>query len=165
MDFRKLFFAHLFGAVLTVVLGTGAFCTYQWYKGSRLVNDFQVPVERIAKDLEGRQVSVSHGQVWPFDKGQALSVSVVSKKQVDHFVVVVADVRATAGVDQPKETKESPKEQPKDKPATPAPPAPPKVPTKVNLSGHLRLTYERFGGDWFLVGVDGLTAKAAAQFD
>jgi hypothetical protein len=111
-----------------------------------LLSSFDLTTEQIVLDLEGRQVAIAHGQAWPLDKGQGLTVSIVSRKQIDNFVVLVVDVRATAGVEQSKSEKG-------------------KIPSKVSLSGYLKLTYEQIGSVWYLIGVDGLTAKATAVFD
>lgn len=144
MDFRNTFLANFLVGILAICFLGG----YQWYGNTYLLRKFNVTNEKMLKDMEGRQVQISHGQIWPFDNGQGMTLSVVHKKQVENFVVVVIDVKAAAVVDQPKDQKDKAK-----------------LPTRVNVAGHLKLTYELFGSDWYLVNVDALTAKASAQFD
>lgn len=144
MDFRKTLFVNL----AAVVFAAAIFGGYQWNNSTSLLRKFNVTNDQMMSDLEGRQVQISHGQMWPFDKGQGLKLSVLHKKQVENFVVVVVNVSAVATVDQPKDLKEKTK-----------------LPNRVTVGGHLKLTYEAFGTDWYLVNVDALTAKATAQFD
>lgn len=123
-----------------------------------IINKFNLSADRIAKDLDGRTVNLMLNQVWPFDASQNISVQIDSKKQIDEFVIVVVDVKALAPVQQAAET---PKEQfstnttSKDVPKTPV-----KLPSKLQLNGKIKLTYELMEGDWYLVGVENLALKA-----
>ncbi len=139
MDWKK-FLAGFLGNFLGLV---AAFLL--WYVTQpNLLSQFDASSDRITKDLVGRQVAISHGQVWPFDNGQNLQASIIAKKQMDNYVIVVIDVRATASVEQPKDQKDQKKEA---------------LPSKISVDGRLRLTYEKTGNEWYLVSVDGLTAK------
>ena len=114
-----------------------------------LVSQFGVANDRIAKDLEGRTAPLPYGQVWPFEPSQGITVTLVSKKQVDDYIVAVVDVKATADVAPPKvEGKE-------DK----APPAGVKS-VKVGVQGLMKLTYERINAEWYIVGVDSVSLRA-----
>lgn len=123
-----------------------------------IVSKFNLSGDRIAKDLDGRTVNLMLNQVWPFDASQNINVQVESKKQIDEFLFVVVEVKALAPVQQAADT---PKEQfstnttSKDVPKTPA-----KLPSKLQLNGKLKLTYELMDGDWYLVGLENLALKA-----
>jgi hypothetical protein len=124
---------------------------------TNIVGKFNLSSDRIVKDLDGRAVSLMLNQVWPFDSSQNINVQIVGKKQADDFVVVVIDVKALAPVQQV----DIPKEQfsttttSKDVPKTP-----PKLPSKLQLSGRMKLTYELVDGDWYLLGAENLSLKA-----
>lgn len=106
----------------------------------RHLGNFPVTAEKIAKDLEGRSVVLPFGQMWPFDASQGITVTVMGKKQVDDFVVVAIEVQAVANVPPSKEEKSQP--------------------AKIALGGAMKLTYEIFGKDWYLVAAEGLTLRA-----
>jgi hypothetical protein len=124
---------------------------------TNIVSKFSLSSDRIVKDLDGRAVSLMLNQVWPFDSSQRIDLQLVSKKQVDEYVVAVVDVKALAAVQQvevPKEqfsTSTTSKDVPKN---------PPKLPSKLQLNGKMKLTYELVEGEWYLVGVENLNLKA-----
>ena len=119
-----------------ILLLGGAYALWQYHKDKV----FNVSAARIAEDLDGKTANVAYGQVWPFDPTQNLSVKVLGKKHVDEYVVVMAELTATAKVDH-KDAKE-------------------KLPSKVNLKGIAKLTYENIANEWYLVGVEGVTLRA-----
>jgi len=143
----------LFGIMLVSQLLAGWLITSK----PNTLSKFGVPTERIAKDLDGRAVSLMLNQVWPFDASQNIEVQIIGKKQVDEFVIVVIDVKALAPVQQA----ETPKEQfsttttSKDVPKTP-----PKLPSKLRLVGKMKLTYEFVDNEWYLMGTENLSLRA-----
>ena len=122
-----------------------------------VISKFNLSNDRIAKDLDGRAVSLMFNQVWPFDVSQNINIEVIGRKQIDEFVVVIVDVKALAPVQQA----DIPKEQfsttttSKDVPKTP-----PKMPSKLNLNGRMKLTYELVDNDWYLLAVENLNLRA-----
>lgn len=120
------------------------------------VGKFNLASERIARDLDGKSVSLMLNQVWPFEASQNISVQVVTKKQLDEYVVVITDVKALAAVQQA----DGPKEQfsttttGKDVPKTPA-----KMPSKLQLMGRMKLTYELVDNEWYLLTVENLSLR------
>jgi len=125
---------------------------------ANVVGKFNLSGDKIAKDLDGRAVTLMLNQVWPFDSSQKIDVQVLSKRQMDDFVVVVVDVKALAAVQQadtPKEqfsTSTTSKEMPKNQP---------KLPSKLQLNGKMKLTYELVDNDWYLWGIDNLSLRAS----
>jgi hypothetical protein len=155
MNRREIILAGI-GAFLVIFM---AQFTAMWFANSRsnVAGKFNLSSERIAKDLDGRAVSLMLNQVWPFDVSQNINIQVIGKKQVDEFVVVVVDVKALAPVQQV----ETPKEQfsttttSKDVPKTP-----PKLPSKLQLNGRMKLTYELVDNEWYLLGAENLSLRA-----
>lgn len=149
-----------------ILAGIGAFLVIfmaqlaaLWVVNSKtnLVGKFNLSSERIAKDLDGRAVGLMLNQVWPFESGQNINVQVVGKKQVDDYVMVVIDVKALAPVQQIEQPKEqfSTTTTGKDVPKTP-----PKLPSKLQLLGRMKLTYELVDNDWYLLGTENLSLRA-----
>jgi len=124
--------------VLIFLLLVGAGYGYWKYKDK--TSSFNISSDKMAQDLDGKTANVAYGQVWPFDPTQNISVKVISKKQVEDYIIVAVEISATAKVEQ-KDSKE-------------------KLPSKVNLKGVAKLTYEDLGHEWYLVGVDGVTLRA-----
>lgn len=123
-----------------------------------IVSKFNLSNDRIAKDLDGRTVNLMLSQVWPFDLTQNITVQVEGKKQIDEFVVIVANINAIAPVQQ---TPDTPKEQFSTTPnSKDVPKTPPKLPSKLALSGKVKITYELVDGDWYLANVENLSLKA-----
>lgn len=135
------------GLLLILIAGGGY---YAWKVNKPdIVSQFNVTNDKIAKDLEGRTAPLPYGQMWPFEPSQGITATIVSKKQVDDFIVVVVEVKASAEVTPPKaEGKE-------DK----APPPGIKS-VRVGLAGLLKLTYEKIGTDWYIVGVESVSLRA-----
>jgi hypothetical protein len=130
------------------VVGGGGYYFYKSYvaKPDHL-SKFNVTTERMVKDLDGKSVMLPFGQAWPFEKDQGVSVQVVSKKQVDDYVVVAVEVSAVAKVEPP------PKDEKSKEP-------PPKLPSKVSLSGIMKMTYEEINGQWYLIGLESVSLQA-----
>ncbi len=137
--------------VLVLLAGSGYYY-YQTNAKPDLVGQFNVSSGTIAKDLEGRTAPLPYGQVWPFDPTQGITVNIVSKKQVDDFVLVVVDIKCSAEVTPPKD---------KDKKEEAKAPPPGVKSFKVSLTGLVRLTYERINGEWYMIGVENISLKAA----
>jgi len=116
---------------------------YIWQSNMSHSPDFTVSNERILTDLNGRTAPLGVGQVWPFDTTQNLTVKVIGKKTTPEFTFVVVQMNATAKL--PKDQKDS------------------KAPTKVNLNGLAKLTYEFIGNEWYLMAVDNVSLSANAQ--
>ena len=133
---------------LCLVAG-GGYYAYKTYAKPDMVSQFSVSNEFIAKDLEGRTAALPYGQVWPFEPNQGIKTTIVSKKQVEDYVVVVVDVKATAEVSPPKTEKKEEK----------APPPGIKS-VKVGLQGLLKLTYEKINTEWYLVGIESVSLRA-----
>lgn len=126
---------------------------------SNNVSKFGLSADRISKDLDGRAVSLMLNQVWPFDMSQNIDVQVVGKKQADEFVIVIVDVKAVAPVQQ---AETLPKEQfSTTTTAKDVPKSTPKLPTKLRLNGRMKLTYELVDNEWYLLGVENLSLRAA----
>jgi len=124
---------------------------------TNVVSKFNLPSERIVKDLDGRAVTLMLNQVWPFDVSQTINAQVISKRQVDDFVVVIVDIKALAPVQQV----ETPKEQFSTTPTgKDVPKTQPKLPSKLQLSGKMKLTYEFVDNEWYLLGAENLNLKA-----
>lgn len=139
--FFVLFWAQTFALMFTI-------------SKSNNVGKFNLSPERIAKDLDGRNVNLLLNQVWPFDLTQNINVTVTGKKQLDEYVAVVVDVKANAPVQQ--EAASSIKEGSTKDPPRSAP----KLPSRLNLSGRMKLTYELIDNEWYLLTVENLTLKA-----
>lgn len=132
-----------------ILLGGGGYYIYKSNAKPDMVSQFNVSNERIAKDLEGRTAPLPYGQVWPFEPTQGITATVVSKKQVDDYVVIVVDVKAAAEV-KPQQTEKKEEKAP-----------PPGIKSvKVGLNGLLKLTYEKISTDWYLVGIDSVSLRA-----
>jgi len=145
----KSAFQWLVVAVLGLaVIGGGSYFVYKSYiaKPDHL-SKFNVTTERMVADLEGKSVMLPFGQGWPFANDQNLAVKIVSKKQVDDYVVVAVEVSAIAKVEQP------PKDEKAKEPA-------PKLPNRLSLSGIMKMTYEEINGQWYLVGLENVSLQA-----
>jgi hypothetical protein len=156
----KLSESAIFGAFVFVAVFLGTVVgTYVTSSKPNNVSKFNVTEDAIAKDLDGRALSLAMGQVWPFDSSQNITVKIDKKKPLDEYVVIVAEVNAVAPVQQ--ETSSAPKEQfstnpsGKDTPKTPA-----KLPSKLHLRGMVKLTYELFDNNWYLISAENLSLKA-----
>lgn len=132
---------------LCLVVGGG----YYVYKLNRpdMISQFNITNDRIAKDLEGRTAPLPYGQMWPFEPSQGITTTVVSKKQVDDFIVVVVEVKASAEVTPPKTEGKEEKSPP-----------PGIKSVRVGLAGLMKLTYEKIGTDWYIVGVESVSLRA-----
>lgn len=139
--FSVIFWAQTFALMFTI-------------SKSNNVGKFNLSPERIAKDLDGRNVNLLLNQVWPFDLTQNINVNVVGKKQLDEYVAVIVEVKAVAPVQQ--EQVSSIKEGSTKDPPRNAP----KLPARLNLSGRMKLTYELIDNEWYLLTVENLTLKA-----
>lgn len=153
-----------FGAGAVLVYLAVGLAMYTFSGKVNNVGKFNVPSEKIVKDLDGKVVPIMFNQAWPFDSSQNISLTIVSKKSSDEYVVVVVDLKALAAVQQP-EIPSLPKEQfsttPGSKdPPKPALPMPPKLPSKVSLAGKAKLTYELIDSDWYLINLENLTLRA-----
>lgn len=124
---------------------------------TNVVGKFNLSSDRISKDLDGRAVSLMLNQVWPFDSSQNINVQIVGKKQVDDFVVVVVDVKALAPVQQMEAVKEQFSTNPNSKDV---PKTTPKLPSKLQLNGRMKLTYELVDSDWYLLAAENLNLRA-----
>jgi hypothetical protein len=158
MDFRKEIFMNtrsiVIGSLVLLILLGGGYLGYKNFiaKPDHL-SQFNVTPERMAKDLEGRQAALAFGQAWPFEAGQGIVVTVLAKKQVDEFVIVAVELKASAKVEPPQTDKKD--EKPKEPP----------VKLNVALSGVAKLTYERIGNEWYMIGVEGLSLRATPYKD
>ena len=145
-------------AFVAVFLGT-VLGIYLTSSKSNNVSKFNLTEETIAKDLNGRALSLAMGQVWPFDSSQNIKIRIDKKKPLDEYVIVVAEVTAVAPVQQ--ETASGPKEQFSTTPnSKDTPKTTPKLPTKLQLSGMVKLTYELFDSNWYLISVENLSLRA-----
>lgn len=124
---------------------------------TNVIGKFNLSSDRISKDLDGRAVSLMLNQVWPFDSSQNINVQIVGKKQVDDFVVVVVDVKALAPVQQAEAVKEQFSTNPNSKDV---PKTTPKLPSKLQLNGRMKLTYELVDNDWYLLAAENLNLRA-----
>lgn len=124
------------------------------------VSKFNLKEDMIAKDLDGRVVQLAGGQVWPLDASQNITVKMDSKKSLDEYVVVVVEVNAIAPVQQ--DAPAAPKEQFSTTPNSKEAPKPlaPKLPSRLQLKGMMKLTYELIENNWYLIAADGLGMKA-----
>ncbi len=148
-------FSLVFGTII-VLFGVQATALWVVTGKTNNVGKFDVQPERIAKDLDGKAVNVMFNQVWPFDASQNLNLQVVGKKAVDEYVVIVVDVKVVAAVQQ----QELPKEQTSVHPAGKEVPKSVKWPSKLQLSGKMKLTYELVNNEWYLLTADNLSLKA-----
>jgi hypothetical protein len=148
----------IYGLVaFALMFGAQTLSIYVFNKSNN-VSKFNVSSEQIAKDLDGRSVAVMFNQVWPFDSSQSITVKPVSKKPLDEYVVVVVDVNAIAPVIQDTPTQ---KEQFSTNPSSKDAPKPVvKLPSKLQLVGRMKLTYEIIDNEWYLLSADNLTLKA-----
>lgn len=122
------------------------------------VGRFALSPDRISKDLDGRAVSLMMNQVWPFDASQNIDVQVISKKQVDDYVAVVVEIKAIAPV---QAAESPPKEQFSTTPTgKDVPKTAPKLPSKLRLTGRMKLTYEVVDNEWYLLGIENLSLRA-----
>jgi hypothetical protein len=123
------------------------------------VSRFNVTEEAIAKDLDGRALPLGMGQIWPFESSQNIKVTISKKKPLDEYVVVIAEITALAPVDQTAPA--GPKEQFSTSPSSKdTPKSNTKLPTKLQLRGTLKLTYEVFDSNWYLISAENLTLRA-----
>jgi hypothetical protein len=120
------------------------------------VGKFNLASERLARDLDGKSVSLMLNQVWPFEASQNINVQIVTKKQMDEYVVVFADVKALAAVQQQPDT---PKEQFSTTPTGKDVPKTAKLPSKLQLMGRMKLTYELVDNEWYLLTVENLSLR------
>lgn len=114
------------------------------------IDKFDLSAERVVKDLNGRAVNLILNQVWPFDASQNINVQIIGKKQVDEYVVIMTDVKVLTDV----QKTETPKEQFTTSKET-------KLPSKLQLTGTMKLTYELVGGNWYLVSMENVSLKVA----
>lgn len=150
-----------------LVMGAAAFLVifcaqlsaiYMFTKTSN-VSKFNLSSDQIVKDLDGKMVSLMMNQVWPFDPSQNISVQVLNKKQMDEYVVVIVDVKAVAAVQPLDDTTH--KEQFSTNPNSKEPiKATVKLPSKLQLGGKMKLTYELIDNEWYLLSLDNLNLKA-----
>lgn len=134
------------------VVGGGGYYVYKTnFAKPDYVSKFNVSTERMAQDLEGKSVMLPFGQAWPFEKDQGISVKIVSKKQVDDYVVVAVEVTASAKV-------EPAPPPPKDEKAK-EPDKTEKLPSRLVLSGLMKMTYEQINGEWYLVGAESVSLQ------
>jgi hypothetical protein len=122
---------------------------------SSILGKFNLQPDKIAKDLDGKSVNLTFNQVWPFDVSQNLNLQIIGKKQVDDYVIVIADVKALAAV-----APQEPKEQTSVSPTGKDVPRTSKWPSRLQLTGRLKLTYELIDNEWYLLTVDNLNLKA-----
>lgn len=131
-------------AVLFVALAAGGYGLYR-HSSHGLADSFDASPSRVSNDLVGQTVPMAFGQAWPFDGSQKIEVvRVLGKKQTDGFVQVYVQVRSSANVTPPAESKDK---------------APPKA-IRVKVDGVLKLHYEKVADEWFLLQVDNLSLKA-----
>jgi hypothetical protein len=146
-----------FAAVAVFAILVASQLCSNWIVKTNNTGRFDLSSERIVKDLDGKVVNVMLNQVWPFDSSQNINLQVVGKKQMDEYVVVVVDVKVIAAVQQ----QELPKEQTSVNPANKeVPKTTPKWPSKLQLSGKMKLTYELLNNEWYLLSADNLNLKA-----
>jgi len=120
--------------LLALFLGIG----YQNYFNS---TNFDLPEERIIKDLNGKGVPTAFNQYWPFELNQNIKISVIGTRETDGgYTIVMVEVSATASVDKSKNEKELPSD-------------------KMQLRGVARLTYEFVAGEWYLLNIENISLK------
>ncbi len=140
-----------------VIFGAQTLAIYVFNKSNN-VSKFDLSATQIVGDLEGRTVSVIFNQIWPFDNSQNINLKIISKKQLDEYVVVIVDINALATVQQDN----GPKEKFSTVPTSKEPvKLTPKLPSKLQLAGKMKLTYELVDNDWYLLAVDNLSLKAS----
>lgn len=148
----------ILGAIAFVAVFMGQLLsTYITSSRPNNVSKFSVKEETIARDLDGRVIQLAGGQIWPLDSSQNIRVKVDGKKPLDEYVVVIVEVMASAQVQQ--ETV-GPKEQFSTAPNSKDVPKTQKLPTKLQLKGMMKLTYELVDNNWYLIGAEGLGMKA-----
>lgn len=148
----------ILGAIAFVAVFMGQLLsTYITSSRPNNVSKFNVKEETIARDLDGRVIQLAGGQIWPLDSSQNIRVKVDGKKPSDEYVVVIVEVMASAQVQQ--ETV-GPKEQFSTAPNSKDVPKTQKLPTKLQLKGMMKLTYELVDNNWYLIGAEGLGMKA-----
>lgn len=140
--------AAVFVILAAILACGGGYYVYKSNAKPDMISQFNVTNERVAKDLEGRTASLPYGQVWPFEPPQGITAVIISKKQVEDFVIIVVEVKATADVAPPKTEKD----------AKPPPLGIKSV--KVGLSGLVKLTYEKISSEWYLVGIETVSLRA-----
>lgn len=146
---------------IAILVGLVLICSFMFINGKK---SFSVNNDKLIKELDGKSVPIGYNQVWPFDFTQSITVSVVGKKHVDEFQVLVVDIKAAAKVSDTKEEKTFPKEQtatnPNKSSAAPKEVTNSKLPSKVYLSGLAKFTYEYIDGEWYLINIDNISLKA-----
>lgn len=150
---------HIFGFSLIVFIGiTLSQTTAIWLATGKTnnVGKFALQTERIVKDLDGKSVAITLSQIWPFDGSQAINLQIASKRQMDEYVVVIVDTKVLAAVQQP----DIPKEQFSTTPNSKDVPKTVKLPSKLQLIGKMKLTYELIDNEWYLINVESLNLKA-----
>lgn len=135
----------IYGVIVAVLLFIGTAGVYKQLFPS-LIDQFNPTQEQLIENLNGQVIGLPYGQAWPFDPTQKVQVNVVSKKQVEQFIVVFANIQAQADVI-PIKNKDD--KEPKEK-----------LPKKVWLSGVLKMHYEQVGNQWYLVHLEGIGMKA-----
>jgi hypothetical protein len=144
-----------------ILIGVVLVCSFMFINGKK---SFSTNNDKLIKELDGKSVAIGYNQVWPFDFTQSIVISVVGKKHVEEFQVLVVDIKASAKVSDAKEEKSVPKEQTATNPNKSS--APPKdvtngkLPSRVFLSGLAKLTYEYIDGEWYLINIDNISLKA-----
>lgn len=133
---------YFIGGVGLLLLAIG-FGIYKYNTKTDYLGKFQVSIEKMTKDMDGKMVTIGYSQIWTFENNQNINISLHGKKQVDEFVVLVGDIKATAKF---AETKKE-------------------LPSKVNLKGLAKFTYEYIGTEWYLISVDSLNLKAEPVMD
>jgi len=157
----KLSESAIFGGFVLVAVFLGTVLgTYVTSSKPNNVSKFNLTEDAIAKDLDGRALSLALGQVWPFDSSQNITVKIDKKKPLDEYVIIVAEVNAVAPVQQ-EAASTAPKEQFSTNPSgKDAPKNPAKLPSKLHLRGMVKLTYELFDSNWYLISAENLSLKA-----
>ena len=125
--------------VLSGVVVIVAAIFYFGFRGT----SFDYDAERVAEDLNGQFVNLNYNQVWPFDGTQDIKLKIVGEKYVDDFFIVAAEINAKADVYAPQVDKDENK-----------------LPSRVKLTGFIKITYEEIDGVWYFVGVDNIGLKA-----
>ncbi len=131
--------------VISVVVAAGLLGAIFYFATQKPdhLSSFNLSNERIARDLDGRNLTLGAGQFWPFEASQKITAKIVGRKQVDEFVVIIVEVSATAKV--PEDEKEK------------------KLPKKIALTGTIKLTYEQVEGLWYMVGLDPVAIRAVPR--
>lgn len=95
---------------------------------------FEVTTNQISKDLDGKSINLLYNQVWIFDKNQKINVEIVSKRQSDEVIFLVAKLKSSVKI--------------QDK--------------NLSLNGLVKITYE-YIEDWHLMNVENISAKLIGQ--